>query len=312
MIDDSPVKPSRERPKRTIRDNFEARVALDNGAPFEVVPLEDECVICQKSTLEADDTPMQDVLLCDVCEGDVHLACTSLAKIPGDDDPFTCAACAAARGGDAAPAPMDASPPAADDFDELYSEVAAAAPAVAVAAAAPAPAAADDDDWGSASFGMSTAAPAPAAPAPAPPTDEEEDDEAPPAKRARLDDLLGPPPADEAPTPAIPNDGSFLATMKQALAAAPAPAPPVLPVPAPNSPPPPPPVLPSSPVSWPTLSDFDKSRVEALSHSCPAAAGRLAEALSRRAAPASPAAPAAQPAPPGTPDAKFQEAVAML
>ena len=39
-----------------------------------------------------------------------------------------------------------------DDFDELYSEVAAAAPA-------PAPA----DDWGSASFGMSAAAPAPAA-----------------------------------------------------------------------------------------------------------------------------------------------------
>ena len=183
-----------------------------------------------------------------------------------------------------------------------------------IAASAPAPASDADDDWGSASFGMSTAAPSPA-PAPAPPTDEEEDDEAPPAKRARLDDLLGPPPADEAPAPAIPNDGSFLATMKKALAAAPAPAPPVLPVPAPSSPPPPPPVLPSSPASWPTLSDFDKSRVEALSHSCPAAAGRLAEALSRRAAPmapASPLAPVAQPAPPGTPDAKFQEAVAML
>ena len=96
LIDDSPVKPSRERPKRTIRDNFEARAAADTGAPFEAVPLEDECVICQKSTLEADDTPMRDVLLCDVCEGDVHLACTSLSKIPGDDDPFTCAACAAA------------------------------------------------------------------------------------------------------------------------------------------------------------------------------------------------------------------------
>merc|ERR1712091_23241 len=140
---------------------------------------------------------------------------------------------------------------------------------------------------------MSTAAPAPAAPAP-------------PIA----------PPADEAPAPAIPNDGSFLATMKQALAAAPAPAPPVLPVPAPSSPPPPPPVLPSSPASWPTLSDFDRSRVEALSHSCPAAAGRLAEALSRRAAPAAPTSPLApaaqQPAPPGTPDAKFQEAVAML
>ena len=50
-----------------------------------------------------------------------------------------------------------------DDFDELYSEVAAAAPAAADAAAAPAPAAAEDD-WGSASFGMSSAAaPAPAA-----------------------------------------------------------------------------------------------------------------------------------------------------
>ena len=259
----------------------------------------------------------------------MHLACTSLAEIPGDDDPFTCAACAA-RGDDAAPEPMDTAPPApapaADDFDELYSEVAAAAPAAA---------AADDDDWGSASFGMSTAAPAPAAPAPAPvpPIAPPADDEAPPAKRARLDDLLGPPPAEEAPAPAIPNDGSFLATMRRALATAPAPAgPPVLqpiaPPPsmtptnggvlqpivlAPSSPAPPPPAQPSSPASWPTLSDVDKSRVEALSHSCPAAAGRLAEALSRRAAPASPAAaPAAQPAPPGTPDAKFQEAVAML
>ncbi|CAH0373145.1 unnamed protein product [Pelagomonas calceolata] len=346
LIDDSPVKPSRERPKRAIRDNFEARAAADTGAPFEAVPLEDECVICQKSTLEADDTPMQDVLLCDVCEGDVHLACTSLSKIPGEADAFTCSACAAAQGDDAAPAPMDASPPApapaADDFDELYSEVAAAAPAAAaaeVAAPGPAPAAADGEDWGSASFGMSTAAPAPA-PAPVPPTAAPADDKAPPAKRARLDDLLGPPPAEEAPAPAIPNDGSFLATMKQALAAPPspalpAPAPPVLqpiaPPPsmtptnggvlqpivlAPSSPPPPPPVLPSSPASWPTLSDVDKSRVEALSHSCPAAAGRLAEALSRRAAPAAPTSPLApaaqQPAPPGTPDAKFQEAVAML
>jgi hypothetical protein len=337
LIDDSPVKPSRDRPKRTVREEFEARAALDNGAPFEAVPLEDECVICQKSTLEADDTPMQDVLLCDVCEGDVHLACTSLSKMPGDDDPFTCAACAAAQGNDAAPESMDTTPPApapaADDFDELYSEVAAAAPAAAVAAAAPAPAAADDEDWGSASFGMSKTAPAPTAPAPAPvpPIAAPADDEAPPAKRARLDDLLGPPPAEEAPAPAIPNDGSFIATMKQALAAAPAPpvlqpiAPPPSMTPtnggvlqpivlAPSSPAPPPPAQPSSPASWPTLSDFDKSRVEALSHSCPAAAGRLAEALSRRApaAPASPAAPAAQPAPPGTPDAKFQEAVAML
>ena len=151
---------------------------------------------------------------------------------------------------------------------------------------------------------------------------------------AELDRARTPPPAEP-----IPNDGSFLATMKQALAAPPspalpAPAPPVLqpiaPPPsmtptnggvlqpivlAPSSPAPPPPAQPSSPASWPTLSDFDKSRVEALSHSCPAAAGRLAEALSRRAAPmapASPLAPAAQPAPPGTPDAKFQEAVAML
>ena len=35
LIDDSPVKPSRERPKRAVRDNLEARAALDNGAPFD-------------------------------------------------------------------------------------------------------------------------------------------------------------------------------------------------------------------------------------------------------------------------------------
>ena len=227
LIDDSPVKPSRERPKRTVRDNFEARAALDNGAPFEAVPLEDECVICQKSTLEADDTPMQDVLLCDVCEGDVHLACTSPAKMPGDDDPFHVRR---VRRGPRGRRGARADGHGAAGRGRLRRAVLGGGRSGPRGRrggrAAPAPAAADDDDWGSASFGMSTAAPAPAAPAaPVPPIAAPADDEAPAREaRARLDDLLGPPPAEEAPAPAIPNDGSFIATMKQALAAAPAPA----------------------------------------------------------------------------------------
>ena len=80
LIDDSPVKPSRERPSGPSARNSRRAPRSTAAPPARPVPLEDECVICQKSTLEADDTPMQDVLLCDVCEGDVHLACTSFIE----------------------------------------------------------------------------------------------------------------------------------------------------------------------------------------------------------------------------------------
>ena len=54
---------------------------------------EDKCVICQLSTA-ADEHEPNSVLICDECDGDVHIGCTGLAAFPGDDDPFTCAICA--------------------------------------------------------------------------------------------------------------------------------------------------------------------------------------------------------------------------
>ena len=150
LIHDSPAMPRHARPARAVRERFEARAACAAG-PFEVVPRdEDECVLCQQSTLEADDSPMQNVLICDACDGDVHLACSGLSAMPGDDEPFTCSACAVV-----------------------------APPAKRARVAAPAPAKANAD--------------------------------------CAVDALLGPPPAAAGPPPAapIPNDGSFLETMKR-------------------------------------------------------------------------------------------------
>ena len=110
-----------------------------------------------------------------------------------------------------------------DDFDELYSEVAAAP--------APAPAA---DDWGSASFGM--AAPAPAAPAPPPAA----------APAAADDDDWGAASFGIAPAPAAADDACFTISLSVKTPAPPAvivtpPAPPAAHPLAPVEPPAPPP-----------------------------------------------------------------------
>ena len=43
---------------------------------------EDKCVFCQLSTA-ADEHEPNSVLICDECDGDVHIGCTGLAAVPG-------------------------------------------------------------------------------------------------------------------------------------------------------------------------------------------------------------------------------------
>ena len=61
---------------------------------------ENVCGVCGGSTLREDGTPCPDTLLCDDCEGEVHLGCSGLEAIPEGD--YFCAACAAFRARDAA------------------------------------------------------------------------------------------------------------------------------------------------------------------------------------------------------------------
>jgi len=74
----------------------------DWWCPACVPRLEHECVLCGASGSQDEATTM---LLCNECNGGVHLGCTRLVAMPCGDDPFTCALCAqrATRRGPSAP-----------------------------------------------------------------------------------------------------------------------------------------------------------------------------------------------------------------
>ena len=56
----------------------------------------DACRICKRSTLMDDSaTPQDDVLVCDGCEGDVHLACSGHVSVPDGD--YRCPSCSLRR-----------------------------------------------------------------------------------------------------------------------------------------------------------------------------------------------------------------------
>eukprot|EP00633_Aureoumbra_lagunensis_P012179 CAMPEP_0197362548 /NCGR_PEP_ID=MMETSP0893-20130614/64078_1 /TAXON_ID=44058 ORGANISM="Aureoumbra lagunensis, Strain CCMP1510" /NCGR_SAMPLE_ID=MMETSP0893 /ASSEMBLY_ACC=CAM_ASM_000539 /LENGTH=854 /DNA_ID=CAMNT_0042884365 /DNA_START=185 /DNA_END=2749 /DNA_ORIENTATION=- len=55
-----------------------------------------QCAVCGEATSNHDDKgTLDDVLLCDHCDAEVHFACSGLQKMPKDDEPFQCPACAA-------------------------------------------------------------------------------------------------------------------------------------------------------------------------------------------------------------------------
>jgi len=65
----------------------------DNGSVASGVLEEDYCYVCGDSTLNADQ--WNNVVLCDVCDGEYHLKCVGLDKLPTDS--FVCYKCVKER-----------------------------------------------------------------------------------------------------------------------------------------------------------------------------------------------------------------------
>ena len=61
----------------------------------------DFCAVCGETTADWDGSAQEHVLLCDTCDADVHYKCSLLTAYPGDDDPFVCPVCVAAKAGKA-------------------------------------------------------------------------------------------------------------------------------------------------------------------------------------------------------------------
>jgi hypothetical protein len=56
----------------------------------------DVCEVCRKTTLDRKGEPLKNVLLCEGCDAEVHLKCSSLKTMPSDDESYHCESCAAA------------------------------------------------------------------------------------------------------------------------------------------------------------------------------------------------------------------------
>jgi hypothetical protein len=70
----------------------------------------DVCDYCERPTVDADGDALADVLVCEECEAEAHLACANLGAVPADD--WRCAQCVA-QAAKAPKAPLRASPPPA-------------------------------------------------------------------------------------------------------------------------------------------------------------------------------------------------------
>ena len=62
-----------------------------------VAEVEDACKVCSKPTVNSNGGPLKNVLLCEDCEAEVHLRCSSLKVMPPDDEPFHCEQCASKK-----------------------------------------------------------------------------------------------------------------------------------------------------------------------------------------------------------------------
>ena len=55
---------------------------------------EDVCKVCSKTTLNSQGGPLKNVLLCEDCDAEVHLRCSSLDVMPSDEESYHCESCA--------------------------------------------------------------------------------------------------------------------------------------------------------------------------------------------------------------------------
>ena len=102
----------------------------------------DVCDYCERATVDADGDALADVLVCEECEAEAHLACANLGAVPADD--WRCAQCVAQAA--KPPSPRAAPAPAAKPRAASPRPAPAANPPSPRAAEAPASDSSSDDD----------------------------------------------------------------------------------------------------------------------------------------------------------------------
>jgi hypothetical protein len=81
--------------KETVPRRLDEEMAVEEEEEEEVE--EDLCKVCRKTTLSMTRKPLKNVLICDGCEAEVHLGCSSLKTMPSEDESFHCESCASKR-----------------------------------------------------------------------------------------------------------------------------------------------------------------------------------------------------------------------
>lgn len=62
---------------------------------------EDTCKVCRRPTVDRFGNSMRAVLLCESCDGEVHLKCSLFKTLPSDEELYHCEQCASLEAGDA-------------------------------------------------------------------------------------------------------------------------------------------------------------------------------------------------------------------
>ena len=78
--------------KETVPRRFDEEMAVE-----EEKVEEDFCKVCRKTTLGIKGKPLKNVLICDDCEAEVHLRCSSFKTMPLEEESFQCESCASKR-----------------------------------------------------------------------------------------------------------------------------------------------------------------------------------------------------------------------
>jgi hypothetical protein len=89
-----PIKPTARAPAAAT--GTRTRLDHEEMAAEEEVE-EDVCKVCSKTTLNSQGEPLKNVLLCEDCDAEVHLRCSSLKTMPSDEESYHCESCASSE-----------------------------------------------------------------------------------------------------------------------------------------------------------------------------------------------------------------------
>jgi hypothetical protein len=97
--DEEPESPPNSETEEEEDDDEEEEEAASALIPFPPAPFEEEeeeddvCMLCHLTTLNRKGGALGDVLICEDCNGEVHLRCSSLRTMPLDEEPYFCERC---------------------------------------------------------------------------------------------------------------------------------------------------------------------------------------------------------------------------